>query len=152
MIAYKYDRFKYLGFSGKTGAVVSFLTVAALIVLNIVAGEPGALSVVMISLLYCVLMYFFSSWPNVTCDDEALFVEFLGWPIKIPWADLLGVKEVYSLPKRAWLVTAKKITFIHYLFGFQYSLKFVPGFLIWEGIPNRGELLSKIRGRAKAAK
>lgn len=151
MKAYQYNRLTYAGLSGKTGVVVMLLTVAVLIVFGLATGGSVGLAL-LVAVVYGLLLYGFSCWPNLTCDDEALFVEFLGWPIKIPWAEVLGVKEIYSLPKRAWLVTARKITFLHYFFGLQFSLKWAPGFLIWENISNREELLSKIRRRTKATK
>jgi hypothetical protein len=152
MKEYKYNKLTHAGLSGKTGAVAIFLTIAALVFLGIATGRADAIKFALAaSFVYSIFIYGFSWWPNITCDNEALFVEFLGWPIKIPWTDIIGIKEVHYMPKKAWLVTARKITILHYLFGLQFALKLVPGFLIWENISSRDDLLSKIRRNMRAA-
>ena len=153
MKEYKYNKLTHAGLSGKTGAVAIFLTIMVLVFLGIATGRSDVMKFVLaVSFVYSILIYGFSYWPNISCDNEALFLEFLGWPIEIPWVDILEIKEIHYMPKKAWLVTARKITILHYLYGLQFALKLVPGFLIWENISNRDDLLSKIRKNMRAAK
>jgi len=49
-------------------------------------------------------------------------------------------------------VRAKKITLLHYFYGLMYGLEWAPGFLIWENISDRHELLSEIRKKGKSGK
>ncbi len=145
MKKYQYGKFSP-GLSGKTGPIVMLLTV--LIPSCLVIAKGGLTSIggpLILAAAYSIFIFGFSWWPNVKCDKESLYLEFLGWPIKIPWENILEVEEINYLPQKAWLVTVKKITFLHYLYSLLLSFKFVPGFVIWESLSNHSELLSHIK-------
>jgi hypothetical protein len=145
MKEFKYGKFSP-GLSGKTGPIVMLLAVLVFPCLAIAEGRsdflPGTL---ILAVFFGVLFFGFSWWPNIKCDKESLYVEFAGWPIKIPREDILDIQEINHLPQRAWLVTAKKITYLHYFYSLLVSFRFTPGFMIWESISNRDELLSYIK-------
>ena len=149
MKEYRYSKIS-AGVSGKTGPIVMLLTVLVPSLLAVATGRftliGGSL---ILAVAYSLFVYGFSWWPNIKCDTEALYLEFLGWPIKILWGDIFEVKEISYLPQKAWLVTAKKITIIHYSFGLLLSHRLIPGFVIWENISNHSELLSHIRRHIK---
>ena len=149
MKEYKYGKIS-AGLSGKTGAITMLLTILFPLCLVIPTGRLEVLGMsLLFAVVYSIAIYGFSWWPNIKCDDDALYLEFLGWPIKIPWDNVLDIKEIPYLPQKAWLVTAKRITFLHYSFGLLLSLKLVPGFVIWGSISNCSELLSISKGKMK---
>ena len=153
MKEYRYSKLMHAGLSGKTGVVAMFLTIMVLVFLGIAIGRLDVIEFALIfAFAYGILIYIFSFWQNVRCDNDALFVEFLGWPIEIPWTDILEIREIHYFPQRAWLVTARKITILHYLYGLLFAFKLVPGFFIWENISSRDELLSKITRKMRVAK
>ena len=140
------------GLSGKTGPIVMLLTAFVPSFLAIATGRLALLGgSLILALFYSIMIFGFSWWPKIKCDKESLYLEFLGWPIKIPWENILSVQEIRYLPQKAWLVTAKRITPLHYLYSLLVSFKFVPGFVIWESISNRGELLSSIKRNIKTS-
>lgn len=155
MKEYKYPRYMFGRLSGKLGLVVMVLIIPMAFVMGM-ASRGQILAGVMFALIFaifdCVAAYVLNMRPNIECDDEGLFIDFLGGPIEIPWTDVLGITQVYGMPQKVWLVRAKKITFLHYFYGLQFFLEWVPGFLIWENISNRDELLSEIRKKRKSRK
>jgi hypothetical protein len=152
MKEYKYGKMS-AGLSGKTGPIVMLLTILVLLCLGIVTGRSAIMGFsLVVALAYCIFIFGFSWWPNIKCDNDALYLEFLGWPIKIPWDDILGIKEVHYLPQKAWLVTARKITILHYLYSLFLSLKLVPGFVLWESLSNHSDLVGNIRREIKRRK
>lgn len=149
MNEYKYGKIS-AGLSGKTGPIAMLFTILVLLCLGFASGRLAIAGFSLVfGIAYGIAIYGFSWWPNIKCDDNALYLEFLGWPIKIPWENVLDIKEIPYLPQKAWLVTAKRITFLHYSFGLLLSLKLVPGFVIWESISNYSELLSFIKRKMK---
>jgi hypothetical protein len=153
MKEYKYGKGSISpGLSGKTGPIVMLLTVLVFsCALITVGGVKSIGGLLILPAVYSIAIFGFSWWPIIKCDKESLYLEFLGWPIKIPWEDVLSVQEIRYFPQKAWLVTAKKITPLHYLYSLLLSFKLVPGFVIWESISNRGELLSHIRRNIKTS-
>lgn len=134
------------GLSGKTGAIIMLLIVLIPSCLVIAKGGVNVIGgPLILAAAFSIFIFGFSWWSNVKCDKEFLYLEFLGWPIKIPWEDVLDIQEIRYLPQKAWLVTAKKITFFHHLYSLLLSFKFIPGFVIWESISNHNELLSYIK-------
>ena len=148
MKEYTYEKLKFARLSGKSGLVSVVLTILLAIVFGIVF-PVYVKNLITFGLIYilviCLGFYVFSWWPNITSTEDGVLIEFLSGKIRIPWGDILGIRQLYGMPGKAWLVSVKKITPLHYLLGLQFGLKPVPGFLIWEGISNRAELLSEIR-------
>lgn len=149
MREFKYGKFSP-GLSGKTGPIAILFIMLIPSCLAIAKGGIASIgSLLILAAAYGIFIFGFSWWPNIKCDKESLYLEFLGWPIKISRQDILDIQEIKHLPQRAWLVTAKKITFLHYLYSLLVSFKFVPGFVIWENISHRDELLSYIKQNVK---
>ena len=128
------------------------LTILVPSCLAIAKGELALIGMSLVfAVAYGIFIFGLSWWPIIKCDKESLYLEFLGWPIKIPWENILSVQEIRYFPQKAWLVTAKRITHLHYLYSLLLSFKLSPGFVIWESISNRGELLSQIRRNIKTS-
>jgi hypothetical protein len=152
MKEFKYNKHGKIspGLSGKTGPIAMLLSVLVLSGLILVEGGLASIGgILVIVFFYGVMSFGLSFWSNIKCDKDTLFLEFLGWDIKIPWENILDIKEIRSLPQNVWLVTVKKITMLHYLYGLLFSFRLTPGFLIWESMPNHSDLISHIKRNIK---
>lgn len=86
--------------------------------------------------------------PTVWVGDEGLAISYLGRRIMISWDEIVDV-GVGFVPFGHTLVRARRITPFHRVYGWLYSLSFLPSFVIGRDIENRDELLREIRRRVQ---
>lgn len=84
--------------------------------------------------------------PTVWVGDEGLAISYFGRRVIIPWDEIVDVGAGW-VPFGHTLVRARRITPFHRLYGWMYSLTFLPSFVIGRGIQNRDELLREISKR-----
>ncbi len=98
-------------------------------------------------------MALFNAYPTVwISDDELVLSVFVLGKKRIPWHDVLAVRELRPWPARYTVVSARRITSAHRLVGWSYGRTMRPSFVIWTSIANYEELCREIRARADAAR
>ena len=153
MKEYKYPAITFDRLKTRSGLVMLLLVMPLILGLGwVLSGQflTGLGWALFAGVLVCLAVYAFNLRPAVTCDPERLSVDFMGMPCQIAWADILGIRQVYGLPRKAWLVQAPNISPLHHFYGLQFGKSWTPGFLIWEDISERTELLAEIRKQIKA--
>ena len=157
------DRFKII-FSQFTGVVgiVIFTAFACFLLygirtVQIYTSNPTLLEDPWVSLacfaLICLIiawilgLIFINYMPTIWVDDKGLEISmFLFFRIQIPWSDIIDVR-IRRFPNGSALVSARKITPFHRIYGWLYSHTFYPSFLIGKGINDRDNLIREIRQR-----
>lgn len=89
--------------------------------------------------------------PTVWLTDTGLVISaFLFCRITVPWSDILDVR-VGGVPFGHDLVIARRITPFHVVYGWLYTLRLQPAFLIDRRIDDHDRLIREIEQRARRA-
>jgi hypothetical protein len=92
--------------------------------------------------------FFINMYPTIWLEEANLVVSvFFFWQAKIKWAEMLSV-DLERTSRGDTIVTARKITPIHHLYGWFYLRALTPAFVIRRDIDNHDELVREIKKRA----
>jgi hypothetical protein len=86
---------------------------------------------------------FFNLYPDVSTDLEGISISYMLRRRKILWDDVMRIETRGALYHRT-VVTARKITPFHRLYGWLYGRWFQPSFLISDWLEDRDELVEEI--------
>lgn len=90
-----------------------------------------------------------NSHPTVwVADDGLVITAFLGYRIRIPWADVLAVRRPWGVEGGA-VVLARRITPAHRLYGWLYARTARPAFVIGASLDRREELIQAIETQVR---
>jgi hypothetical protein len=109
--------------------------------------DDQRLTLVCLGLWFLVIGLIVSSglvnlFPTIWVGEEGLKVSvFIFFHIKIPWKDITEIRKI-PIYRSYVLVLAKHITPFHLIFGFMYSHKFSPAFLLSKDIKDYDLLIS----------
>lgn len=97
---------------------------------------------VLLSLYFCVY------WSDIEMDDTAMYIDFSGKWITIPWADVVKVGQVKNIIGfEIWYIQVKQLNFVYKLLGLVNIGSFVPVILVLHILKNRKELIHEIQRR-----
>lgn len=111
---------------------------------------PGALGCGFVGLLFAggVCWLLMNMYPSIWVSSEGLFISHnLLWRIFIPWEDIEEIRSPI-LPWVGTLVSARAITPLHRLYGWQWGWTIQPSFLVDCWMSGQDELLREIRRRS----
>jgi hypothetical protein len=157
------DHFKVIvsQIMGMVGIVIftafACFLVYGIMIVQIYTSNPTLLEDPRVSLacfaLICIViawilgLIFINYMPTIWVDDKGLEISvFLFFRVQIPWSDIIDVK-IRQFPNGSALVSARKITFFHRIYGWLYARTVYPSFLIGQSINNRDNLIREIRQR-----
>jgi len=158
------DRFKVImsQFTGVIGIVIftafACFLVYGIRIVQIYASNPPLLEDPRVSLACFALICLIIAWtlgltfinymPTIWTDDKGLEISvFLFFRVQIPWSDIINVR-IRRFPNGSALISARKITSLHRIYGWLYSRTFYPSFLIGKGINDRDNLIREIQQRS----
>lgn len=159
------DRFKVImsQFMGVVGIIIFTAFACFLIygirIVPIYASTPTLFEDPRVSLACFALLCLIIAWmlgltlinylPTIWVEDKGLEISvFLFFRVQIPWSDIINVR-IRRFPVGSILVSARKITPFHRIYGWLYSRTLYPSFLIGKGIEDRNNLISEIQRRVQ---
>ncbi len=105
-----------------------------------------ALFMILIGLILSLAL--FNLNPEVCIDEEGIYVGFMLDQVSIPWAQVLEVRTRGLFPRRT-IVVARRITPLHYIYGWIFGHTLRPCFVISNTLEHQKELIVAIRSRLK---
>jgi hypothetical protein len=131
--------------------------IAGIVYLAFTGTDPGTLETLACLTILCVAtgwnfgLAFANLYPTVWIGDEHLAIStILGTKVTIPWKDVIDIGHGHP-PSGHTLVRARRITPAHRLYGWRFSHRFYPSFIIGPGLKDRDDLISEITWRAQRA-
>jgi hypothetical protein len=134
--------------SGVLGVIIFsgmglFLVIGPILVYGQLWGGGICMGLWAIVLSWTLGFIFFNLYPDVSTDLEGVSISHIFGRRKIPWDDILNIETRGAFYRRT-VVTARRITFFHRLYGGLYGRWFQPAFLIADWLEDRDELVEEI--------
>jgi hypothetical protein len=131
-------------------AIVSLL-VAGLLVNRRLNFVPTCMALYLVLVGWVVGLAVFNLYPDVCLDDEGIFISFMFGRAKIPWHLVLSV-HTRRFPFRRTLVSARRITPLHYVYGWVYLRSLRLSFIVDSSLEHHDELVAEIERRIQATR